>query len=236
MNRNSFDHKRRLFIGGVALAAASLYVAAVGRGARKTCGVEDVDVSALDLQPLIRIGHAYLEEVAMSGNSRTLRKDLLADVPMTLASIAGSYPARFVGGGGRAEEEFQRGEIVSCDGWVLSKSEARLCAMIAIADRHGKVYVGQSGPFMAVGSIANGVCNIWNERINRFSRRSYSFASPIYLPSHVELSAAPFTRTAAASRLGQRLQGSPSPTLWTGGALSFGHLSRRHFRFLINEG
>jgi len=42
---------------------------------------------------------------------------------------------------------------------------------------------------MAVGWIANGVCNIWNERINRFSSRSFSFASPIYLPSHVGLSA-----------------------------------------------
>jgi hypothetical protein len=139
MNRNSFDHKRRLFTGGVALAAASLYVAAVGRGARKTCGVEDVDVSASDLQPLIRIGHAYLEEVARSGNSRTLRKDVLADGPMTSGSIARAVPRDLLAAVSRAQEEFQRGETVSCDGWVLSKSEVRLCAMIAIADRHGKV-------------------------------------------------------------------------------------------------
>jgi hypothetical protein len=138
MNRNSFDHKRRLFIGGIALAAASLYVAAVGRGARKTCGVEDVDVSALDLQPLIRIGHAYLEEVARSGNSRTLRKDVLADGPLTLGSIAGAVPHDLLALVSGAHEEFERGETVSCDGWVLSKSEARFCAMIAIADRHGK--------------------------------------------------------------------------------------------------
>ena len=139
MNRNSLDHKRRLFIGGVALAAASLYVAAVGRGAHKTCGVEDVDVSALDLQPLIRIGHAYLEEVVKSGNSRTPPKGLRADVAVTLGSIAGAIRRDLLAAVGRAEEEFQRGEIVSCDGWVLSKSEAQLCAMIAIADRHGKV-------------------------------------------------------------------------------------------------
>jgi hypothetical protein len=98
-----------------------------------------VDVSALDLQPLIRIGHAYLEEVVKSGNSRTPPTALRAEVAVTLGSIAGAIRRDLLAAVGRAEEEFQRGEIVSCDGWVLSKSEARLCAMIAIADRHGKL-------------------------------------------------------------------------------------------------
>ena len=31
----------------------------------------------------------------------------------------------------QAREEFARSETVSCDGWVLAKSEARLCAAIA---------------------------------------------------------------------------------------------------------
>jgi hypothetical protein len=139
LNKSSFDHKRRLFIGGVALVAASLYIAAVGRGARKICDIEDVDVGVGNLQPLIRIGNAYLDEEAKSGEPSTLRKGLLGDGSMVLESIITAIRRDLFAAVSRAQDEFECGETVSCDGWVLSKSEARLCAEIAVSVRKEEV-------------------------------------------------------------------------------------------------
>jgi hypothetical protein len=138
LNKSSFDHTRRLFIGGVALVAASSYIAAVGRGARKICDIQDADVLG-NLRPLIRIGNAYLDEVAKSGEPSTLRKGLLDDDSMTLESIISAIRGDLFTAVSRAQDEFERGETVSCDGWVLSKAEARLCAKIAISVRKVEV-------------------------------------------------------------------------------------------------
>jgi|ERR1700735_2705596 hypothetical protein len=94
----------------------------------------------------------------------------------------------------------------------------------------------------AIGSLYGGWMDC-KRRLQHLERKDQSFFEPIIficIPHILDISRRiecwAFTRTAAASRLGQRLQGSPSPTLWTGGAsFEFGHLSRRHFRFHINE-
>ena len=136
---DGFNNNRRLFVGGgVVAAAALLYTAAVGRGALKACGVKQVDVDQADLQALIRIGNAYLGEMVKSGEISTLYQELLDDRHIRSAGIASSVQDRLVVVDRQAQEEFQRGETVSCDGWVLAKSEARLCAMIAISARRSK--------------------------------------------------------------------------------------------------
>ena len=77
---NDFDEQSTTVPRRCPLAAASLYISAVGSGALKACRVEEVDDDRVDLQPLIRIGHAYLEEMAESGEFRSAAQGLLDDV------------------------------------------------------------------------------------------------------------------------------------------------------------
>jgi len=136
---NGVNSNRRLFVGGgVVAAAALLYTAAVGRGALKACGIEQVDVDLADLQPLIRIGNVYLDEVVESGEISTLYEELLDYRHIRSAGIASAVQRHSLAVDRQAQEEFRRGETVSCDGWVLAKSEARLCAMIAVSARRAK--------------------------------------------------------------------------------------------------
>jgi len=144
MKKNGFNRKRRLFVGGVVGTAASLYAAAVGRGALKSCGIDEVDVGLADLRPFIRIGDAYLEELANSGELSTLHDELLNGRPMRSARLAGAIQRQLLAAGREVQEEFQRGETVSCDGWVLARSEARLCAVAAIRACFGWVESGDS--------------------------------------------------------------------------------------------
>lgn len=37
----------------------------------------------------------------------------------------------------KRESEFARGDTVILDGWILSRTEARLCALVALLDSHG---------------------------------------------------------------------------------------------------
>jgi hypothetical protein len=135
MKKIGFDRNRRLFVGAVAITG-TLYAAAIGRGALKACGVDEVHF--VDLQPLIRIGDAYLDEIATSGELRALHNELLADHLMPSADLADAIQRRFLAVRDQAQEEFQRGETVSCDGWILARSEARLCAVAAVSIRRSQ--------------------------------------------------------------------------------------------------
>ena len=129
MKDNTFDWNRRIFIGGAAGAvAASFYLAAVARGALKACNYDDVDaVLSSDLQSLIRIGNSYLNEHTENGELDTLDDE----VDARLAEIVHTVQRRLLAINSQVRDEFARCETVICDGWVLAKSEARLCAMIA---------------------------------------------------------------------------------------------------------
>lgn len=69
MKNIGFNRNRRLFVGAVAMMG-TLYAAAIGRGALKACGVDEVHF--VDLRPLIRIGETYLDEIATSEELRAL--------------------------------------------------------------------------------------------------------------------------------------------------------------------
>jgi len=139
MKKTGFNRKRRLFVGGVAATTAALYAAAVGRGALKACGIDELNVGLADLRPLVRIGDAYLDELAGSGELSTLNDKLLDDLRrLRSASRADVVLRQFLAVGRQAQEEFQRGETVSCDGWVLASSEARFCAVVAISVRRSR--------------------------------------------------------------------------------------------------
>jgi hypothetical protein len=137
MKDNTFGWNRRLFVGGAAgVAVASFYLAAVARGALKTCNYEDVDAAlSSDLQSLIRIGNSYLNEHTENGELDTLDEVLLDETETRLTNIVYTVQRRLLAINRQVQDEFARCETVICDGWVLAKSEARFCAMIAARAR-----------------------------------------------------------------------------------------------------
>lgn len=78
MKNIGFNRNRRLFVGAVAMMG-TLYAAAIGRGALKACGVDEVHF--VDLRPLIRIGETYLDEIATSEELRRCIMSCLVTVP-----------------------------------------------------------------------------------------------------------------------------------------------------------
>ena len=136
MKDNASGWNRRLFVGAAAsVAVASLYLAAVARGALKACKYEDVDpVLSSDLQSLIQIGNSYLNELTENGEPDTVDEVLLEATETRLASID-AVQRRLLVMNRQTRDEFARCETVICDGWVLAKSEARFCAMIAACAR-----------------------------------------------------------------------------------------------------
>jgi hypothetical protein len=129
MKDDTFGWNRRIFIGGaVGVAVASFYLAAVARGALKVCSYDDVDVVfSSDLQSLIRIGNSYLNEHTENGELDTLDDE----TDTGLAEIVHTVQRRLLAINRQVRDEFARCETVICDGWVLAKSEAQFCAMIA---------------------------------------------------------------------------------------------------------
>jgi hypothetical protein len=142
MKDNTFGWNRRLFIGGAAgVTLASFYLAAVARGALKACNYEDGDsVLSSDLQSLIRIGNSYLNELTENGELDALGEVLLDETQTRSAKIVHTFQRPLSTISRQVRDEFARGETVICDGWVLAKSEARFCAMIAA--RAGRLHVG----------------------------------------------------------------------------------------------
>jgi len=137
MKDSSFGFNRRFFVGGAAVvAAASFYIAAVARGALKACSYEDVEVGLpSELQSLVRIGNSYLSEHTKDGELDTLEGALFDETETRSANILFAVQRRLLALDRQVRDEFARCETVICDGWVLAKSEARLCAMVAARAR-----------------------------------------------------------------------------------------------------
>ena len=132
MKDNSVGWNRRFFIGGAVVAVASFYIAAVGRGAFKTCGHENIEAGLpLNLRSLIRIGNSYLNEHTKNGELDILDDVFLDEAETRPANIVDAIQRHLLAIDRQIQDEFARCETVLCDGWVLAKSEARLCAMIA---------------------------------------------------------------------------------------------------------
>jgi hypothetical protein len=124
---------RRFFVGGAAVAAiASLYLAAIGRGALRACHQEDIgSAPPSDFQSLIRIGNSYLNEHTRNGEPDTLDELFLDETERRPAVIVRAVQRRLLAMDRQVRDEFARYDTVICDGWVLAKSEAKLCATIA---------------------------------------------------------------------------------------------------------
>ena len=134
MKDNTFGWNRRIVIGGAAgVAVASFYLAAVARGALKVCSYDDVDVVfSSDLQSLIRIGNSYLNEHTKNGELDSLDEVVFDETETRSGNIVSTVQRRLLAINHQVRDDFARRETVNCDGWVLAKSEARLCAAIAV--------------------------------------------------------------------------------------------------------
>lgn len=132
MNRIS----RRAFLAAAALAAAGS-----GGVAYRLLSEDDFDpeleqtvaVARLfdELEPARRVGRAYLTDHPGEADERTLVRLLVATSGWDRASEAS--PTR-LGELARSAltRDFERGKTVAVDGWILSRTEARLCALVAL--------------------------------------------------------------------------------------------------------
>ena len=133
MKNNTFGWDRRLFVGGAAVVAiASCYIGAIGYGALKKCN--DLDIEAglpSDLQSLIRIGNSYLNEHTKNGKLDPLDEVVFDETESRSTNIVYAVQRRLLAINQQVRDDFAQCETVICDGWVLAKSEAILCATIA---------------------------------------------------------------------------------------------------------
>lgn len=136
MKDETLGGSRRFFVGGAAAATlVSFYLAAVARGALKACSHELEASPSAELQSLIRIGHSYLNERAKNGELDILDGELFNETEIGSKNFVFAVQQRLLALDRQVRDEFARYETVICDGWVLAKSEARLCAVIAARTR-----------------------------------------------------------------------------------------------------
>jgi hypothetical protein len=106
------------FLGGSALAAA-LRVELSGSRAR----ADDLPAATAALE---RIGRRYLGTVPAERDVAILRSQLgvFATPADVLAKVAALEQA--------VRSDFERGEVVALDGWILSRTELRAAALFAL--------------------------------------------------------------------------------------------------------
>ncbi|MBL8537174.1 MAG: hypothetical protein JNM59_07190 [Hyphomonadaceae bacterium] len=124
--------RRKLILSGAAGAGLGVaaYGAIVAAGAVPACPTEDPLAQPADAA-LLRIGARYLATAAGAAEKQrlsALAECLLAHGPVTLNAATASLSAA-------APEDFAKGEVVLCDGWVLARNEARACALLTLASQ-----------------------------------------------------------------------------------------------------
>ncbi len=91
---------------------------------------DDVDHGAVLETELVLVGEARLRAVQHRGDDP--RKLLDAVLPDLLAAGGGSARGAAVALREKSRRQFETGDVVSVDGWILARAEADLCALIAL--------------------------------------------------------------------------------------------------------
>jgi hypothetical protein len=82
---------------------------------------------------LMRIGRAYLSTVPVEVNEAGLREQVFTGWSPTACDVAprdrGVFLRWIVA---QSKDDFRRGRVVQVDGWILSRTEASLCALLAV--------------------------------------------------------------------------------------------------------
>ena len=79
-----------------------------------------------DLGPPRAIGHRYLQDFSQEGNRAFLRRAITGHKQLHDARQLRALLAQ------KREHDFRNGDIAIVDGWVLSRTEVRTCALIAL--------------------------------------------------------------------------------------------------------
>lgn len=121
---------RRRFIGMTAAGAVSLVGAASGRDdeyfALMTLAHPQLIDVLRDERVVHNLGLRYRERVPAEDNAGALAQAIRADLPST----ASAPPCALVRE--QVQREFARGRTVTLNGWVLSVTEARQCALFSL--------------------------------------------------------------------------------------------------------
>ena len=79
-----------------------------------------------DLGPPRAIGHRYLQCFSQERNRAFLQKTITGEKQLHDARQLRSLLAQ------KREHDFRNGDIAIVDGWILSRTEARTCALVAL--------------------------------------------------------------------------------------------------------
>jgi len=79
-----------------------------------------------DLGPPRAIGHRYLQHTSQERNRAFLQRAITGDNRLQDTGQLRTLLAQ------KREHDFRTGDIVIVDGWVLSRTEARTCALVAL--------------------------------------------------------------------------------------------------------
>ena len=131
---SSFTRRKFLELVPTILAAAPAFVGDLSRGGGAAWARADLaGVFGSQTASAIEIGRRYLDACAVKCDSDLLVDAWFSQVPGIRGGpetgahdLIAFFRDRFV-------DDFERGDTVTVDGWVLSRTEARLCALCALA-------------------------------------------------------------------------------------------------------
>ncbi len=123
--------RRRLLVTGVGLAAsATLGPRAIGLILERLAASSDVGQSLRELivhrESAALLGRAYLTAVPHEADPSKLVSLILGEPAIPTGREAARVAARI-------RADFDAGRVVTVEGWILSTTEARLCALCAVA-------------------------------------------------------------------------------------------------------
>jgi len=127
LKTNRLKTDRRSFLRGSLLGAAVLLLA---------WQIRPVRLSAKPFRPvrpehagMVSVGRAYLHLAPEEADAAWLRQLLDLPAGASALTLPGLERERLAA---RQSEDFRTGEAVLVQGWVLSRTEARLCALAAL--------------------------------------------------------------------------------------------------------
>jgi hypothetical protein len=132
MEKVNLDRRGTLIAAGVVVAGLAAYGAAGGIGAVKRCS-KFAATSEVAAQSAKRIGLAYLH-IHPEEASEVRLMTAVANLSILTRALnaAPDMASVFCILDDVVRADFAAGEIVKCDGWILAKSEARLCALLTL--------------------------------------------------------------------------------------------------------
>lgn len=125
--------KRRAFLkSGMALMLGSWLALPANLFARVSVPAQNKHLkllfaltAELNIPHIAELGKHYLSEHPEESDSAWLKHNLLMKGPAVIEVVKQAFKTR-------VQQEFERGELVFVQGWIISRTEARLCALYHI--------------------------------------------------------------------------------------------------------